>query len=241
VSARIHDLLFLPNARCCNPFQKLVSIYLILCKLTKQHSQTLDPIPGHHVEQALSSVNQDVTQPNVNESFREKSEFNVPTDSQHANRIQSTNRDLDEFSSKGKENAVPQDQTEDAALTPTSTRRAIEELLLLRTRELRENGVRGNLHSSPHYGAGSFAQPHTNPTPDASHCTQPLRPEYKIPSASVTNVYNYNYYIDPLSLSWTPSPLPPIRVINKNFFIVNNKNSTNGSNSSESGADEGEY
>jgi hypothetical protein len=173
----------------------------------------------------------------VNESL-EKSECNIPTDSQHANRTQSIG-DLDDLSSKGKEKAIPQDQTEDVARkdTPTSTQTQIEELLEL-LRELREKNVQGNLHSSPQYASGSFAQPHTNPTPDTSRSsdgTLPLRPEYKIPSASVTKVYHhYHYHYN------APNVSPP-PIINKNIVRINNQNTSNGSDGSESGDDEGEH
>jgi hypothetical protein len=175
-------------------------------------------------------VNQAVAQPNVNESFGEKSECNIPTDSQHANRTQSTIRDLDELRSKGKEKAMTQDQTEDVARedTPTSTQNAIGELLEL-LKELREKKVQRNLHSSPHYGAGSFAQPHTNPTPDASRSSDGS------PSMSVTKVYHhYHYHYNAPNVSTPP-------IINKNIVRINNKNTANGSDSSESGDDDGEY
>ena len=106
VSARIRDLLFLPNTHCCNPFRKLVSIYLIICEPSKRHSQTPDLIPDRHTEQALGSVGQNVAPPIVNELLKDKSGCNIPTDSQHANRTQSI-RDLEELSSKGKEKAIP--------------------------------------------------------------------------------------------------------------------------------------
>ena len=115
----------------------------------------------------------------MNESL-EKSESNIPTDSQHV-RIQSIG-DLDDLTSKGKEKAAPQNQTEDVAHKDTSTSiqtQSIEELLEL-LRELRDKNVHGNLHSSPQYAAGFLGQPHTNPTPDTSRSsdgTLPLRPE----------------------------------------------------------------
>jgi hypothetical protein len=171
----------------------------------------------------------------VNESLEEKSECNIPTGSQQTNGT----HDLDELSSKGKEKAVPQDQTEDRARTdsPTSTQISI---LLELLKDLRERKVQRNLHSSPHYGADSFAQPHTNPTPDASRSsdgTLPSWPEYKIPSVpvNVTKVYHhYHYHYNAPSVSTPP-------IINKNIIRINNKNTANGSDSSESGDDEGEY
>jgi hypothetical protein len=177
----------------------------------------------------------------VNGSLQDESESNnILTDSQHANRIQSIG-DLDDLSSKGQEKAMPQDQTENVARkdTPTSTpTQSIEELLEL-LRELRHKNAQGNLHeSSPQYGAGSFGQPHTNPTPEASRSsdgTLPLRPEYKIPPAYVTKVYHhYHYHYN------APNVSPP-PIINKNIIRINNKNTSNGSDGSESGDDEGEH
>jgi hypothetical protein len=169
----------------------------------------------------------------------DRSERNIPTDSQHVKRTQSIG-DLNDLSSKGKEKAMSQDQTEDVARkdTPTSTQtQSIEELLEL-LRELREKNVHGNLHSSPQYVADSFAQPHTNPTPHAprsSDGTLPLlRPEYKIPPAYVTKVYHhYHYHYN------APNVSPP-SIINKNIVRINN-NTSNGCDSRESGDDEGEH
>ena len=172
----------------------------------------------------------------MNESL-EKSESNIPTDSQHVNRIQSIG-DLDDLTSKGKEKAAPQNQTEDVAHKDTSTSiqtQSIEELLEL-LRELRDKNVHGNLHSSPQYAAGSFAQPHTNPTPVASHssdCTLHLLPEYKIPSAYVTKVYHHHHY------HYNAPNISPPPIINRTIVRINNKNTSNGSDSSESGDDEG--
>ena len=236
-SARIHNLLFLPYTRCCNLFRKLVSFYLIISKLTEQHSQTLDPILGQ-TERTWSSVNHNVARPIVSESL-EKSECNIPTDSQHANQTRSIG-DLDDLSSKGKEKAIPQDQTEDVAHkdTPTSIQtRSFEELLEL-LRELRERNAQGNLHSSPQYGAGSFGQPHTIPTPEASHSsdgTLPLRPECKIPSAYVTKVYHHYHY------HYNAPNVSPLPIINTNIIRINNNNTSNSSEDSESGDDEGEH
>jgi hypothetical protein len=175
----------------------------------------------------------------VNRSLEDESESNIPTDSQHANRIQSIG-DLDDLSSKGKEKAMPQDQTEDVACkdTPTSTQaQSIEELLEL-LRELREKNVHGNLHSSPQYAAGFLGQPHPNPPPDASRSsdgTLPLRPKYKIPSAYVTKVYHHYHY------HYNAPNISPPPIINKNIVRINNNNTSNGCDSSESGDDEGEH
>jgi len=135
---------------------------------------------------------------------------------------------------------MPQDQTEDVARkdTPTSSQtQSIEELLEL-LRELREKNLHDDLHPSPQFGtAGSFAQPHTNPTPDTSRSSDGalhVLPEYKIPSAYVTKVYHhYHYHYN------TPNISPSI--INKTIVRINNKNTCNGSDSSESGNDEGEH
>ena len=162
-----------------------------------------------------------------------KSECNIPTDSQHANRTQSI-RDLDDRSSKGKEKAMPQNPREDVAHedTPNSTQtQSIEVLLLLEIlRELRDKDVHRNLHFSPQYGAGSFGQPHTNPTSDA-----PLHslPGYEIPLAHVTEVH-YHYHFN------TPN-VSPAAPINKIIVTINNQNTSNGSDSSESRCDEGEH
>ena len=209
----------------------------MLCKPTKQHSQTLDPILGHRTEGGWRSVN-NVARLIVNESL-ENLECNIPTDSQHANRTQSI-YDRDDVTSKGKEKAIPQDQTEDVARnsTPTSTQTQLIEELLELLREHREKTVQGNLHSSPQYAGGSFGQPHTNPTPDASRSsdgTLPLRPEYKIPSVSVTKVYHhYHYHYN------APNVSPP-PIVNKNIVRINNENTSNGSDGCESGNDEGEH
>ena len=175
----------------------------------------------------------------MNESLEEKSECNIPTDLQHANRTRSIG-DLDDLSSKVKEKAIPQDQTEDVARkdSPTSIQtRSFEELLEL-LRELRHKNAQGNLHSSSQYGAGSFGQHHTNPTPDASRSsdgTLPLGPEYKIPPAYVTKVYHhYHYHYNAPNVSPTP-------IINKNIIRINNNNTSNGSDGSESGDDEGKH
>ena len=174
----------------------------------------------------------------MNESL-EKSESNIPPDSQHANRIQSIG-DLDDLTSKGKEKAAPQNQTEDVAHKDTSTSiqtQSIEELLEL-LRELCEKNPHSNLHSSPQYAAGFLGQPHTNPTPDtfcSSYGTLPLRPKHKIPSAYVTKVYHhYHYHYDAPNFS-------PLLVINKNIIRINNKNTSNGSDGPESGEGEGEH
>ena len=171
----------------------------------------------------------------MNESL-ENPECNIPTDSQHANRTQSIG-DLNDLSSKGKEKAISQDQTEDVAHEGTTHTQLIEELLQLLS-EFRKKNVQGNLHSSPQYVAGFFGQPHTNPTPDASRSlddTLLLRPEYKIPSLSVTKVYHhYHYHYN------TPNVSPPPIMI-KNIVRINNQNTSNGSDSAESGDDEGEH
>jgi hypothetical protein len=152
----------------------------------------------------------------------------VPTNSRHANRTQSI-LDFDDLSSKGKEKAIPQDQTEDVASKDTRTLiqvQTFEELLELLLREFRQQNIRGNFHSWPQYGAGSSAQAHTNPTTDASRSsdgTLPLRPECKIPSAYPTKVYHHHHYYYN-----TPNVSPP-PIIN---IRINNKNTSNGSNSS---------
>jgi len=169
----------------------------------------------------------------------ENSECNIPTNSQHANRTEGIG-DLNDLNDRGKEKAIPQDQTEDVARngTPTSTQTQLIEELLELLREFREKNVHGNLHSSPRHAAGSFIQPHTNPTPDMSRSsdgTLPLRPEYKIPSASVTKVYHhYHYHYN------TPNVSPP-PIINKNIVRMNNQNTSNGSDGCESGDDESEH
>jgi len=138
---------------------------------------------------------------------------------------------------------MPQDQTEDVARndTPTSTQtQSIEDSLLKLLGELREKNSHGNLHSSPQYGAGFLGQPHTNPTPDASRSsdgTPPLRPEYKIPPAYVTKVYHHHYHYH----YNTPSGVSPPPIINKNIVKINNKNTSSGSESPESGDDEGKH
>jgi hypothetical protein len=146
----------------------------------------------------------------VNESLEEKSECNIPTDSQHANRTQSLIRDLDDLSSKGKEKAMPQDQTEDVPRndTRTSTQtQSFEEFLEL----LREFREKNDLRSSPQYGAGSFGQPHTSPTPDMSRSSDGALhslPEYQIPSAYVTKVYHhYHYHYNAPNFSPRPSSI----------------------------------
>ena len=167
--------------------------------------------------------------------MEEKSECNIPTDSQHANRTQSLIRDPDDLSSKGKEKAMPQDQTEDVPRkdTPTSTQtQSFEEFL-----ELLKN-VHGNLRSLPQYGAGSFGRPHTSPTPDTSRSSDDTPyslPEYKIPSAYVTKVYHhYHYHYN------APNTSPP-PIVNRNIVRINNKNTSNDSDSSDSGDGEGEH
>jgi hypothetical protein len=174
----------------------------------------------------------------VNVSLEDESECNIPTDSQHVNSTQNIG-DLDDFSSKGKEKAIPQDEAEDVARkdAPMSIQtQSIEELLEL-LRELREKNVHRNPHSSQ-YGAGSFAQAHTDPTPGASRSsdgTLHLFPEYKIPPAYVTRVYHhYHYHYN------APNVSPP-PIINKNIVRINNQNTSNGSDSSESGDNEGEH
>jgi len=206
--------------------------------LCKQHSQTLDQIPGRHTDRAWGSVNHNVARPIVNESLDE-SECNIPTNSQHANCTQRIG-DLDNLTSKGKKKAMPQHQMEDVAGndTPTSTQtQSIEDSLLKLLGELREKNSHSNLHSSPQYGAGFLGQPHTNPTPDASRSSDgrlPLRPEYKIPPAYVTKVYHhYHYHYN------APSGVSPPPIINKNIVKINNKNTSSGSESPESGDDEG--
>ena len=237
--ARIHDLLFVPNTHWCSPFRKSVSIYLIVCKPTKQHSQTLDPIPGRHVERTWGSVNPTVARLVVNESL-ENSECNIPTDLQHAANRTPSIRDLDDLGSKGKEKAIPRDQTEDVTRkgTRTSTRTQLIEGLWELLRGSRDKNGHGYPHSSPQYGAGSFAQPHTNPTPGTSRSsdgTLPLPPEYKIPSAYVTNVHHhYHYHYNTPNASTPP-------IINNNIVRINNKNTSNGSDGCESGDDEGEH
>ena len=181
---------------CRNLFRTLVLMLLFVNQLI--YLQTLGLIEGCHMDGASSSLDQNIAHPLVNRSSAE-SERNIPTGSHHANRTQSI-RDLDALSGKGMEKPMPQDQTEDVARkdTPTSTQtQSIEEPLEL-LRELREKNAHGNLHSSPQYGAG-FEQPHTNPTPDASRCsdgTLHLLPEYKILSALAydTNIYHYCHY-----------------------------------------------
>ena len=183
---------------------------------------------------AWSSVNQNIARPIVDETSEEKSECTIPTGSQHANRTQS----LDDLSRKGKENlAVLRDQ--DIArkddLTSTQTQ-SFEELLEL-LREFHPQNVRGGFHSSPQYGTGSFARPYTDPTPDASRNldgTLHLLPEYKIPPTYVTKVYHHHHY------HYNAPNVSPPPVINQNIVRINNKNTSNGSDGSESGDDEGE-
>ena len=135
---------------------------------------------------------------------------------------------------------MPQDQTEDVPRkdTPTSTQtQSFEELLEL-LRELREKNVHDNLCSSPQYDAGSFGQPHTSPTPDASRSsdgTLHSLPEYKIPSVYVTKVYHHYHY------HYNAPNISPPPIINRNIVRINNKNTSNGSDSSESGDGEGEH
>ena len=179
----------------------------------------------------------------MNDSLEGKSECNVSTDSQHANRTQSI-RDLDDLSSKGKEKATPRNQTEDVARkdTPTSTQtQLIKELLLLELlREFRDKNVHGNLHFSPQYGAGPFGQPHTNPTSDTSlH----LLLAYKIPSAHVTEVHHYHHYYHNAPNAFPSTIINNIKNINSGNMNNTNMDNTNISNdpsSSESGDDEGE-
>ena len=172
----------------------------------------------------------------MNESLEEDSECSIPTDSQHANRTE-TILDLDDLGSKGKKKAMPQDQAEDVARKDSPISTSIEEILEL-LRELREKSV---LHSSPQCGPSSFGQSHTNPIPGASRSsdgTLPSLPEYKIPSAYVTKVYHhYHYHYN------APNICPPPVTVNKNIVRINNKNTSksNGSNSPESGDDEGEH
>ena len=174
----------------------------------------------------------------MNESLG-NSECNIPTNSHHANCTQIIGG-LDDLSSKGKEKAMPQDQTEDVARngTPTSTQTQLIEELLELLREHRDKNVHGNLHSSPQHVASSFAQPHTNLTPDTSRSsdgTLPLRPEYKIPSVSVTKVYHhYHYHYN------APNVSPP-PITNRNIVRIHNQNTSNGSDSGESGDDEGKH
>ena len=91
---------------------------------------------------------------------------------------------------------------------------AIDELLKLLTQELHKRKVQGNLHSSS-YGT--------------------LTPEYKMPRTFTTKVHHHHHYHYN-----SPSVSPP-PIINKNIVRINNKNTTNGSDSSESGDNEGEY
>ena len=127
-----------------------------------------------------------------------------------------------------KETAVSPDKVEDAARTPTSTMQAIEELLLLRAQELRENGIQGNFHSSPQYGAGYFAQPYSNSDP--AHIST-LAPEYKMPWMFVTH-HHYHYN--------APNVPPPSVINNINTGNIDNNNISNHSRSSEPGDGEGE-
>jgi len=124
------------------------------------------PIPGHS-ELAWSSVDQSaIAEPIVNMSLKEKSEYNVPTDSQHANRTSSIH-DFAEPSGKGKEKAIHQDEAEEDAAhnaldgIPTPIRGLIDEGLLKSMRELlNEYAQAGDtLHSSPQYGNWSSARP----------------------------------------------------------------------------------
>ena len=213
----IRDLLFLPkHIYCCSPFQKLVSIYLILCKRTKQNSQTPDPIPGCHAERAWSSVDQNVAQPIVNRSSVEASERNVASGSQHGNRTPSMHDFLEhnKENEHNKEKTVPQDKAEDGTRTPTLTPQAIEEFLVLLRRELRENGVQGNSHSSLQYGAGYFAQPYST---DPAHIST-LTPEYKMSWMFATH-HHYHYN--------TPNVFPPSIINNINSGNMNNSNMDN--------------
>ena len=161
-------------------------------------------------------------------------ERNIATGSQPGNRTLSM-RDLPEPS---KEDAVPQNETEDAD-TPTLTPQAIEELLVLsrRIQELRENSVQGNFHSSPQYGAAYFTQPYINS--DAAHHISTLTPEYTMPWMFVTH---HHHYYNALNVS-PPSIINNINNINSgnmNNTNMNNTNISNDSPSSESGDDEGE-
>ena len=183
------------------------------------------------MEWALSSADQNVGQPFANRSLVEESERNIASDSQYRNRIPSTH----DRAEPSKEKAVPQDTAEDSDGTSTSTQTSIEELLamaLSRAQELRENNIQPNFHSSPQSGQ-YFAQPHSNPVPVSymAHNTPP--PECRIPWGFTTNVHHHHhyYYISP-----NVSP-PPI--INKNIVKIHNKNTCNGSDSSESGEDQG--
>ena len=177
----------------------------------------------------------------MNEPSEGKLECNTPTDSEslHANRTQST-PDLNELSNKGKEKAIPQDQTEDMARikdTPTSIQtQSFEELLEILRELRREKNVHSHLHSSPQYGAGSFGQPHTaNPTPDASRNSEGalhLLPE--VNKVYHHHHYHYHHHYD------APNVSPP-PIINKNIVRINNQNTSNGSNSFESGDDKREH
>ena len=87
------------------------------------------------MEQDSSSIDQNASQPIVVRSSMKESERNVATGSQHGNQTPS----MPELPGPSKEKAVPRDRAEDAGHTPTSTRKAIEELLVfLRARELCE-------------------------------------------------------------------------------------------------------
>ena len=184
------------------------------------------------MEQDSSSIDQNASQPIVVRSSMKESERNVATGSQHGNQTPS----MPELPGPSKEKAVPRDRAEDAGHTPTSTRKAIEELLVfLRARELRENGIQGNFHSSPQPGAGYFAYPYSNPTAmsDAAHGSHGTpTPEYKMPWVIATNVHHHHHHHYS-----APSVSPPPIIYNNNIVKINNKNTSNGSDSSESGDD----
>jgi len=129
---------------------------------------------------------------------------------------------------------VPQDKAEGSS---TSTQQSIEELLamvLSRMQELRENNVQPNLNSSPQSGQ-YFAQPYSNPIPAVDAAHSPLTPEYRLPWGFATNVHHHHHYY------YNAPNVSPPPIINKNIVKINNKNTSgNGSDSSESGDDQGE-
>ena len=219
-----------------SPFPNVRFNYLFVNQLI--HLQTLNLIEGRRVEQVSSSVDQNASQFIVNRSSMEESERNVATGSYHGDRTPSK----PELPEPSKEKVVPEDKAEDVGRTPTSTRKAIKELLVfLRARELRENGIQGNVHSSPHPGAEYFPYPYSNPTAmsDVAHSSHGTSTsECKMPQMIATKVHHHHHYHYNVPNISTP-PGPPI--INKNIIRINNKNTSNGLNSSESGDDEGEH
>jgi len=208
----------------------LVLIHLIIYEAIT-HIQTLDPFDGRHMEWALSSVDQDVAPPFANGSSAEGSECNIASDSQYRNRLPS----IHDPPESSKEKAAPQDIAEDSDGTSTSTQKSIEELLAMvssRIQELRKNNVQPNSHSPPQSGQ-YFAQPHSHPIPVSGMAQSTLTPEYRMPWIFATNVHHHLHY------HYNAPNISPPPIINKNIVKINNKNTSKGSDSSESGDDQG--